>query len=71
MEKGEIMTEWIEYDKQKPIEVGQYWVCYESTELCERCCSFDYWGGDNWIQQLNCFTLIPKWWCKLPGPPLK
>lgn len=63
------MTEWIDVKEGLPTEDGMYEVCYEATQLSERCCGREWFIDGEWIPMpISCHLNI-IYWMPLPKPP--
>lgn len=63
------MREWISVKDRLPDEDGMYEVCYEATQLSERCCGREWFIGGEWIPMPISCHLDIIFWMPLPEPP--
>ena len=60
---------WISVRDRLPNKNGIYEVCYEATELSERCCGREWFIDGKWIPMPISFHLEIIYWMPLPEPP--
>jgi hypothetical protein len=60
---------WISVRDRLPNKNGIYEVCYEATELSERCCGREWFIDGEWIPMPISFHLEIIYWMPLPEPP--
>jgi len=61
--------DWISVKDNLPLEDGIYEVCYERTEISERCCGREWFISGEWVPgPIHCHLAI-IYWMSLPQPP--
>jgi len=60
---------WISVKERLPDSDGMYEVCYESTEISERCCAREWFIDGEWIPTSLTNHLDIIYWMPLPEPP--